>query len=214
MWSTTITLLWTLLAAGVVLWLFERRSWTELRLVVPHGWRMMATIGLLSAVALYYARSVDTIARARRLKKRIKFPKGVERRAPHTQTELAWFMAVSVSAGVCEEFIFRGYLIWLLQSVLGLWGAAAVSLVVFMAAHAYQGAKGVVGVGLVGALLTVVVLVFGSLVAAIAMHVLIDAGEGFVAWFALREVQPSRDRQSGLGEPLLTEHVASDGTNQ
>jgi membrane protease YdiL (CAAX protease family) len=205
LWSNTIVFLWTLVAAGVALWMLERRSWTELRLVAPHGWRILGTIGLLLAVAIYYARPVATIARARRLNKRIKFPKNVARRAPHTRAELAWWMALSVSAGICEEFIFRGYLIWVLQPALGLWFAAAASLIVFAAGHAYQGAKGVVAVGVVGGLFTLIVLLFGSLVPAIAVHMLADAGEGLVAWLALREVPAGHDGASGPGEPLLAD---------
>src|SRR5689334_20122865 len=188
LWSSTIVFLWTLVAAGMAVWMLERRSWTELRLVAPHGWRILGTIGLLLAVVILYARRVAAIARVKRSNKRIKFPKNVARRAPHTRAELAWWIALSVSAGFCEEFICRGYLIWVLQPALGLWFAAAVSLIVFAAAHAYQGAKGVVAVGVVGGLLTLVVLVFGSLVPAIAAHILADAGEGLVAWLALRAV--------------------------
>ena len=193
LWSSTIVFLWTLVAVGVALWMLERRSWTELRLVAPHGWRILGTIGLLLAVVLFYARPVAAIARARRSNKRIKFPKNVARRAPHTRAELAWWMAVSVSAGICEEFICRGYLIWVLQPTLGLWFAAIASLIVFTAAHAYQGAKGMVAVGVVGGLLTLIVLVFGSLVPAMAVHALADAGEGFVAWLALRDVPAEHD---------------------
>lgn len=204
LWSSTIVFLWTLVAAGVVLWMLERRSWTELRLTAPHGWRILGTIGLLLAVAIFYARAVATIARAKRSNKRIRFPTNAARRAPHTRAELAWWMALSVSAGICEEFIVRGYLIWVLQPALGLWFAAAASLIVFVAAHAYQGAKGLVAVGVVGGLLTLIVLVFGSLVPAIAVHMLADAGEGLVAWLALRDVPAGHDGASGLGEPLLT----------
>ena len=203
LWASSIVLLWTLVAAGVALWTLERRSWTELRLVAPHGWRILGTIGLLLAVAIFYARPVAAIVRARRSNKRIKFPKNVARRAPHTRAELAWWMALSVSAGICEEFICRGYLIWVLQPALGLWFAAAASLIVFAAAHAYQGAKGVVAVSGVGGLLTLIVLAFGSLVPAIAVHMLADAGEGFVAWLALRDVPAGHDGASGRGEPLL-----------
>jgi len=208
LWSSSIVLLWTLVAAGVALWMLERRSWTELRIVAPHGWRIVGMIGLLLAVAIFYARSFAKITRARRSNKRIKFPTNVARRAPHTRTELAWWIALSVSAGICEEYIFRGYLIWVLQPALGLWFAAAVSLVVFAAAHAYQGAKGVITVGVVGGLFTLIVLAFGSLVPAIAVHVLADAGEGLVAWYALRDVPSGHDGASGLGEPLLA------GTNR
>ena len=114
-----------------------------------------------------------------------------------TRLAVPRWMALAVSAGMCEEFIFRGYLIWVLQPALGLWIAAAASLIVFAAAHAYQGAKGVVAVGVVGGLFTLIVLVFGSLVPAIAVHILGDAGEGLVAWLALRDVAAGHDGASG-----------------
>jgi membrane protease YdiL (CAAX protease family) len=98
-------------------------------------------------------------------------------------------VAVSLSAGVCEEFIFRGYLIWAFQPMFGLWGAAVFSVVVFAAAHAYQGAKGVLSTGVVGSLFTLVVLVFGSLLPAMVLHALVDIGGGLVAWLALRKMQ-------------------------
>ena len=197
LWSSTILFLWTLAGTGVAVWIIERRTWTELRFVTPHGWRLLGTIGLLLAVALFYAKPVATIARARRSNKRIKFPKDAARRSPHTRADLAWWMVVSLSAGFCEEFIFRGYLIWVLEPTLGLWFAAAVSLTAFAMAHAYQGARGMVAVGVVGGLFTFIVLVFGSLVAAIAVHTLIDVGEGAVAWLALRQVPSANDGASG-----------------
>lgn len=209
LWSSTMVILWALVAAGVALWMFERRSWTELRLVAPHGWRILGTIGLLLAVVIFYSRPVVAVARAKRSNKRIKFPKNVAKRAPQTRAELAWWIALSVSAGICEEFICRGYLIWVLQPALGLWWAAVVSLIVFAAAHAYQGAKGVFAVGVVGGLLTLIVLVFGSLVPAMAVHMLADAGEGFVAWLALRDVPVGHDCASGLGEPCLPAPTAN-----
>jgi CAAX protease family protein len=202
LWSTTMMMLWTLLAVGVALWTFERRSWTELRLVMPHGWRLLGTIVLLLAVAVVYARSVARITRRDR-SRRIKVSKAVELRAPHTATELAWFWGLALSAGICEEFIFRGYLIWLFQSVLGLWGAAAVSLVLFAAAHSYQGAKGVIAVAVVGGVLTLIVLAFGSLISAMAVHTLVDVGEGLVGWLAMREVRAMRDGDARPGERLL-----------
>jgi hypothetical protein len=202
-WSSSMVLLWTLVGGGVALWIVERRSWTDLGIVAPHGWRILGTIGLLLAVAIFYARSVARITRARRSNRRIKVPENAARRAPHTRAELAWWVALSVSAGCCEEFIFRGYLIWVLQPALGLWFAAAASLVVFAAAHAYQGAKGVVAVAVAGGLLTLIVLVFGSLVPAMAVHMLVDAGEGLVAWHALRDVPAGHEGASGLDEPLL-----------
>ena len=185
LWSRWMIMLWALVAAGVALWLFEARAWGALRLVMPHGWRVWASIALVLAVAISYARTAAKIARSKT--KRIKLGNPhVEKLSPHTRSELTWWVAVSLSAGVCEEFVFRGYLIWAFQPLLGLWGAALFSVMVFALAHAYQGGKGILATGVVGALLTVIVLVSGSLFPAIIVHALVDIGTGLVAWFALR----------------------------
>jgi len=200
LWSGWMIELWTLVAAGVALWLFEARAWGSLRLITPHGWRLWGAIGLVLMLVITYARTAVRIARSKR-PKRIKFGNpSVEKLAPHTRSELGWWIATSLSAGFCEEFIFRGYLIWAFQPLLGLWGAAAFSVVVFAFAHSYQGVKGILSVGIVGALFTLVVLIFGSLWPAIVLHALTDIGSGLVAWVALRKVQGEGDLVARLGE--------------
>jgi CAAX protease family protein len=72
---------------------------------------------------------------------------------PHNFGELALWIALSVSAGICEETIFRGYL----QRQLAAFTKNApagilLSAVVFGAAHAYQGAR-----------MTVLIAVYGLL---------------------------------------------------
>lgn len=188
LWSSWITLLWMLTGAGVALWVFEARAWDALRFAALHGWRLWVAIGLVSAVAISYARRGARIARSQRRRVKIGNP-GVERLAPHTWSELRLWMALSVTAGCCEEFLFRGYLIWACQPLLGLWGAAGLSLAVFSAAHAYQGAKGMVAVGALGAIFTIVVLALGSLWPAMVMHATVDAGGGLIIWLVLRKRQ-------------------------
>lgn len=189
LWPRLIIILWTLVAAGVTLWMFEARAWESLRFITPQGWRLWAAIGLVSAPAIVYARPAVKIAGSKG-QKRVKLASlDVERRAPHTVSELGLWVALSLSAGFCEEFIFRGYLIWVFHSLLGLWGAAALSVALFAVAHAYQGVKGILSVCIMGGLLTLIVLVLGSLWPAIALHALIDIGEGVVAWLVLRQVE-------------------------
>jgi membrane protease YdiL (CAAX protease family) len=182
-------MLWAMTAAGVALWLVEARKWESLRLVVPHGWRLWVAVALVLTVVITQARTIVRIARSKR-GKRIKVGNPhVEKVAPHTRAELGWWVATSLSAGFCEEFVFRGYLIWVFQPVLGLWGGAALSVVVFATAHAYQGANGILTTGVVGGLLTLVVLILGSLWPAMAVHALVDIGSGLVAWLVFRKVQ-------------------------
>jgi membrane protease YdiL (CAAX protease family) len=63
-----------------------------------------------------------------------------------------------------------------------------------------QGVKGVLATGVVGGLFTLVVLISGSLLPAIALHALTDIGTGLVAWLALRKVQGAGDLITGLSE--------------
>ncbi len=98
-----------------------------------------------------------------------------------------WFGGVSLTAGFCEEFLYRGYFVWVISPWLGWWGAAALSVPFFAIGHAYQGWNGVLRTGMVGAFFMLVVAIFGSLWPAIALHALIDLGQGMMAWLVLRE---------------------------
>lgn len=76
---------------------------------------------------------------------------GLERLLPHTRTQLCMFAAVSFTAGVCEEIIFRGYL---QKQLFSIFGNKVVSIlfqaVIFGAAHGYQGAKRMIVLGVFG----------------------------------------------------------------
>jgi uncharacterized protein len=178
----------TLVASVSALWMYERRPWGALRLIALHGWRLWASMGLMFVVAIMLSATIVKVARPKR-RRRIKMQGHVEGLVPRTRLELGWWALVSLSAGFSEELIFRGYLIWAFTPLIGLWGAAALSVAVFAAAHGYQGGKGVLATGVVGGLLTLLVLILGSLWPAIAMHALIDLEQGVVAWLLLREVR-------------------------
>src|SRR5262249_43179689 len=65
---------------------------------------------------------------------------------PNNAAERAAWIVLSLTAGVCEEILFRGFLIRFLHGgvlVLPAAGALAVSSLVFGLGHAYQGFKGV-----------------------------------------------------------------------
>lgn len=185
LYSAGIGQLWTLAALVAVLWLYEGRPWRALRLIAPDGWRLWASLGLVLSLAIALAMPIFKIARPGRTR-RFRMSAEVEARAPHTRSELGLWAALSVSAGCSEELVFRGYLIWVFQPLLGLWGAAALSVAVFTVAHGYEGARSALAAGVVGGLLTAAVLLLGSLWPAIAMHVLVDLQQGLVAWLLLR----------------------------
>ena len=161
---------------------------------MPDGWRLWTSIALFLLLAAYFAYAVATLARSSEARASVRQQIGTLTAVlPHTRTEMYWFGGVSLTAGFCEEFLFRGYFIWVFAPWLGWWGAAALSLLIFAIGHAYQGWNGVLRTGIVGAIFTLVVAIFDSLWPAIALHALIDLGQGMIAWLALREGQATGD---------------------
>ena len=201
-WSVLIVLLWALTGGGLALWCVKGRGWWILGLTFPEGWRLWGAAALAVALVAVQVRTARQVARsaAARTKVRAQFG-GLSVMLPHARAELVGFAALSLTAGFCEEFIFRGYLIWFFQTWLGWWGAAALSAIGFAFAHAYQGSSGIVRAGIVGVVLTVVMAMFRSLWPCIILHALIDLGSGIIAWIALREEPDPDDRGVGAGEP-------------
>jgi membrane protease YdiL (CAAX protease family) len=186
----TILQQWLFVAIGVALWLEAGRPLSALGLRAPDGWRLWASSGVVFLLAAHFARNAAALARnpEKRARVRERFKNVVPLTImPRTTREFVWFLTLSLTAGVCEEFLFRGYFIWELSPWLSWWGAAALSALAFGLLHTYQGRNGVIGVALVGIIMTLVVATTRSLFPAIALHTLMDAGNGFVIWIALRE---------------------------
>ena len=96
---------------------------------------------------------------------------------PRTPAERRWFAALCVVVGVCEEAIFRGFLIRYLEAPplgLGLGGAVAAAAVIFGIDHGYQGWTGILATTAMALAFTALFFVTGSLWIPMAMHALID----------------------------------------
>ncbi len=194
LWASAIGNLWVLVAFGAAIWMASGRTWTSFGFTVPEGWRLWTAIALFLALAAYHVFALATLVRSADARASVRRQVGpVTSVVPHTRAELYWFGGVSLTAGFCEEFLFRGYFIWVFAPWLGWWGAAALSLPFFALAHIYQGWNGVFRTGLVGAFFTLTVAIFDSLWPAIALHALIDLGAGAMAWLALRDEAENGD---------------------
>ena len=100
---------------------------------------------------------------------------------PQDNSDRVLFAGLSVTAGVCEEIVFRGFLIAALAQAVGAPSLAAiVAAAVFGLLHAYQGAAGAARAGALGLLLAAPLLAVGSIVPAILAHIAIDLIGGLV----------------------------------
>jgi len=96
---------------------------------------------------------------------------------PETRQEKLWcVLLVAPTAALCEEFVYRGYLLTQLSAWLPsrewAWGASAL---VFGLAHTYQGFSGVLRAAVLGAVFAYPVLCWGSLYPSIVAHFVYDS---------------------------------------
>jgi protease, CAAX amino terminal family len=84
---------------------------------------------------------------------------------------------LSLSAGINEELFFRAFLpvviIGLIGSDLAIL-AIVISVVIFGAVHLYQGLRGIMLTGIIGAVMMVVYLATGSIFWPIVLHIIMD----------------------------------------
>jgi len=179
LYASTIAFQW--LAVAVVGW----RAWVhgygarQLGLVL-HGRTRLVIAGLVGGAVMgglhwLNLRRVGRIpAESRGVMQAV-----AERILPQSTVELLPYLGLATTAGLCEEFLYRGFVMAVLSSA-GL-GAGLVVLgssLLFGLAHSYQGRGGMVMTFLVGVLLGVSRLTYNSLVPAVFWHAAVDVVAG------------------------------------
>lgn len=96
---------------------------------------------------------------------------------PLTAEERTWWIFVSLTAGSCEEMLYRGFLIHYFTATpfhAPLAVALIVSSVIFGAVHLYQGVAGVISAAILGLIFSAIFITTGTLVIPMVLHALID----------------------------------------
>ena len=96
---------------------------------------------------------------------------------PRTPGERRLFTVVGVTAGVCEEWLYRGFFLAVVAALAGGLPTAllvALAAVAFGLAHAYQGLVGIGTTGALGGVLAALYLQTGSLLLPVLLHTAID----------------------------------------
>jgi membrane protease YdiL (CAAX protease family) len=174
---------WARTVFCVVMWLWLRRPFADLGLAFEAN---TATIGATLGLA------VIVVVMLRQRRQALADPEGrdeIRERLgstrpllPHSRAEFRGFAVVAITAGICEEVLFRGYLTWYFAHVMPWWAAMLAAALAFGLGHAYQGARGVLVTALVGLFLGAVYWLTGSLMLSMLMHALMDLHSGDLAW--------------------------------
>ena len=197
-YRNTALSLWAVSAACLVCWVLAGQPLAAMGLQAPQGWTGWLAWGLAAATLVYAIHSLTEAARNRdvrcKLRQELDTAEGFAQLRPRTAVQHAGFQALALTAGITEEVIFRGFLIATLAFIMPLWLAALSAIGVFVLAHAYQGLPGMLRILPITVVMTVTVLLGGSLWPAMVMHVLVDALAG--ALVALCDARADADAAS------------------
>jgi CAAX protease family protein len=113
-----------------------------------------------------------------------------ERILPQSRREFGPFLGLAFTAGMCEEFLYRGFAMAAFgRAGLPAWAVVAVTSGLFGLAHLYQGRGGLLGTTLLGLLFGSVRIAYHSLVPVILWHVAVDVIAGIGGPRYLRPVK-------------------------
>lgn len=188
-----IAIQWTLALGTIALWIALGRPWEALGLAprVTTGLIVVAAIAavLVGITLRVRGQTLEDDESLDELRDRMR---PLEVLLPHSREEFRRFRWLAFTAGVCEELLYRGYLLWYLSVWMGLLPAAVASAVVFGIGHAYQGPRGMLQTGLFGALLVAATIASGSVYVAMILHGLMDLHAGHLMTHAYLRAEERR----------------------
>jgi hypothetical protein len=182
----SIVLEWVL--AGIVLWGLRLRH-TSLRAVLGKSkagvreWFVDAGVAFVFwIVALVVLGTLALLLKPMHLHPE-DIRNTVSKLGPKTPAEMLAWTALCITAGICEEFIFRGYLQQQFARMSQrAWVGVVASALVFGCAHGYEGWSGMLLIVAFGALFSILRLMRGNVRAGMMAHAWHDFFSGVVLY--------------------------------
>ena len=191
LYASTIAFQW--LIVGVISWRWFSRhlSPNDLGLIVANIWQtFLIAIVLTALLCLNQWAGLRKIARVPANQRGFLFQFS-QKIMPQTSTEALAFVALACTAGLSEEFVYRGFVFAVFSRAFADSGspvffAMVISSAWFAMAHLYQGRRGLITTFIVGLLFSAVRVWSGNIVPAMAGHIGVDLVAGLCAPRLLR----------------------------
>jgi membrane protease YdiL (CAAX protease family) len=179
LYASTMAFQW--LAVAVVAWRAWAHGFTPSQLGLTFQDKTRLVLAAVVGAATISALQWMNLRRAGKMAVEARGPLQAlaERILPQSTVELLPYLALAITAGFCEEFLYRGFAMAALTELgLHAWLVVLSSSVLFGLAHSYQGRGGIVMTFLIGLILGTSRLAYGSLVPAIFWHSAVDVVAG------------------------------------
>lgn len=187
----SITTLWLPAIAALYAWNYSGRDWADMGL--QFNWSLTMSIVIAICVLTCCAHFFQLYLLVTNENKRFEYNSAVDAAGdamyfmPRTKTELGSFSLLGTTAGITEEILFRGFLIWALDQFLPLYAAAFMAWGLFVILHLYQGWNQIPIIAFAGGVITIMYIACGSILPLMVFHILIDIVSGFVFWIGTQK---------------------------
>lgn len=184
--------LWGLTLFLAYIFYIEELSVVKLDYDMAFNWQNILVFSLMIIAITYLVLLIKNIISNEELRLEVatKFEPFIDLMPTTKNQVLIFTLLLSVTAGLCEELIFRAYLFNLVDTHTGTIAAILISSLVFGFWHVYLGWQEVLRTSIMGAILCGVYIFTGNIIAPIILHIFIDIYSGLICYFAVRK-QPS-----------------------
>lgn len=181
--------LWVMALTVIGLWWWLDRSYTALGLHWTERSLSWWSIGLVLGFLLLYVidaiRDVSTEKGRNEVREKLTKELGI---LPRQLKSYLFFIPLAISAGICEEIVFRGFFIGYFISLFGnnLLGqilAVIIPALIFGLVHTYQGRQAIAKIVGMAVIFGTLYLVTGSIYLLIILHIVVDLIGGSIGLF-------------------------------
>lgn len=180
----TFIILWSLTLLLALDWWTAGRDPRALGLKLHMDYRFLAGALLTAVVIVLFTWQFFKIRGATDERKR----KIAEKNArifevmPSNSRQLLYVVGVSITAGVTEELLCRGFLIWAFTAYMNPVLAAVLSSLLFGLGHFYQGIPGIAKTGGRGLIMAILYIGSGTLWLPIILHAFVDVHNSLLVY--------------------------------
>lgn len=181
--------LWVMALVVLALWWWMDRPFSALGLIWTDASLSFWSIGFIVAFLMLYLldaiRDISTTKGRAQVEKKLGAELAI---LPRKKKSYLFFIPLAVSAGICEEIVFRGFFIGYIFSLFGpgLMSkalAVAIPAVIFGLVHTYQGIQAIYKILGMAVLFGTVYLLTGSIYLLIILHIVVDLIGGAIGLF-------------------------------